>query len=93
MQKDGPKKHRKQSKHSRDPYEYKLLTYAALGQHKKIVRLLAKHPHLDVNFYDAQGDTALHKARQAGFCCINTKAAWSLYGCLAMNQDLHMQCQ
>lgn len=50
----------KSSKHGMSP-EYKLLNYAALGQYNKLRKLLHKRSHVDVDFYDAQGNTALHE--------------------------------
>ncbi len=61
MPKGRREKHRKHSKSSSEPLEYKLLTYAALGKETKVGKLLAKHTGLDVNFYDAHGNTALHQ--------------------------------
>lgn len=60
-----PKAHKdkrtKRSRHDGEPAEYRLLTYAALGQKRKIAKLFDKHAELDVNFYDAHGYTALHQ--------------------------------
>ena len=61
MPKERKDKHHKRSKQSRTSVEYKLLTYAALGQQSKITRLFSKQQDLDVNFYDAHGSTALHQ--------------------------------
>ena len=51
---------RKRSKHGA-PSEYKLLTYAALGQYNKLIKLLQKRSGIDIDFYDAQGNTPLHE--------------------------------
>ena len=59
MPKSRKEKHHKHS--SSEPIEYKLLTYAALGKHSKVAKLFAKHPEVDINFYDAHGNTALHQ--------------------------------
>ena len=61
MPKRRREKHHKHSKSNSEPLEYKLLTYAALGKETKVGKLLAKHTGLDVNFYDAHGNTALHQ--------------------------------
>ena len=61
MPKRRREKHHKHSKSSSEPLEYKLLTYAALGKEAKVEKLLAKPTGLDVNFYDAHGNTALHE--------------------------------
>ncbi|DBB11312.1 TPA: hypothetical protein ACH3X3_006741 [Trebouxia sp. C0006] len=62
MPKRRREKHHKHSKSSSEPLEYKLLTYAALGKETKVGKLLARHTRLDVNFFDAHGNTALHQA-------------------------------
>ncbi|DBA78326.1 TPA: hypothetical protein ACH3X2_008271 [Trebouxia sp. C0005] len=61
MPKGRREKHHKHSKSGSEPLEYKLLTYAALGKVTKLGKLLAKHTGLDVNFFDAHGNTALHQ--------------------------------
>lgn len=61
-----PKAHKDKRKRSRrddEPAEYRLLTYAALGQTRKVAKLLNKHTDLDINFFDAHGCTALHQVR------------------------------
>ncbi|KAL3153311.1 hypothetical protein ABBQ38_011655 [Trebouxia sp. C0009 RCD-2024] len=60
-----PKAHKDKRKRSRrddEPAEYRLLTYAALGQTRKVAKLLNKHTDLDINFFDAHGCTALHQS-------------------------------
>ncbi len=75
MPKRRREKHHKHSKSSSEPLEYKLLTYAALGKETKVGKLLAKHTGLDVNFFDAHGNTALHQvnghAVQLSFTCLH----------------------
>ncbi len=66
MPKRRKDKHHKHCSRSNEPSEYKLLTYAALGQHSKVAKLLTKHADLDINFYDAHGNTALHQVFTQG---------------------------
>ena len=61
MPKAHKEKRNKRSRHNGDPAEYRLLTYAALGQKRKVAKLFDRHAELDVNFYDAHGYTALHQ--------------------------------
>ena len=58
---------RKSNKHGPAP-EYKLLTYAALGQYNKLLKLLQKRSDIDVDFYDAQGNTPLHEVNLLSLC-------------------------
>lgn len=60
------KRHRR-NRHNSEPAEYRLLTYAALGQIRKVVKLFDRHADLDVNFYDAHGHTALHQVKTNDF--------------------------
>lgn len=58
-------KHRKHYRHSSEPVEYKLLTYAALGQQRKVVKLFDRNAGIDVNFFDAHGLTSLHQVSKS----------------------------
>ena len=67
MPKAPKNKRKRRSRHDGEPAEYRLLTFAALGQKRKVSKLFDRHADLDVNFYDAHGHTALHQVRPNGF--------------------------
>ena len=83
MPKAPKEKHRKRSTRSNEPAEYRLLTYAALGSHRKMSKLLKKHPQLDINFYDAHGSTALHQVSEllSTALCISARITHTLVFC------------
>lgn len=79
QQQSMPKAHKvkrnKRSRHDGEPAEYRMLTYAALGQKRKVAKLFDRHADLDVNFYDAHGCTALHQVQPNCFlrrCCLSS---------------------
>lgn len=72
MPKEHKEKGHKHSKRGREPAEYRLLTYAALGQQRKVAKLFERHSDLDVNFYDAHGNTALHQVSDSVALALGT---------------------
>lgn len=40
--------------------EFRLLKYSASGRHDKVERLIKKHPDIDLNSRNLDGETALH---------------------------------
>jgi hypothetical protein len=63
---EGSKKHKRKKSKKKDRGDkssLKLMLYAAVGEVKKVRKLLDKYPPPDVNTYDGEGNTALHQVR------------------------------
>jgi len=62
------RKKRKVEKVSSYRHVVKLLVLSASGDHKKVKKLLQRHPDLDVNSYNSEGFTPLHQVSQDTHC-------------------------
>eukprot|EP00884_Botryococcus_braunii_P010168 jgi/Botrbrau1/19152/Bobra.0077s0064.1 len=64
--KDEKSRKRPRSEERSEKLALKLSLYSALGEHRKVRKLLDKHPPPDVNAHDKEGITALHQAARFG---------------------------
>ena len=60
---DYPRKRKKQKLEKESSYRHvvRLLVLSASGEHKKVKKLLQRHPDLDINSYNSEGFTPLHQ--------------------------------
>ncbi|KAK9823330.1 hypothetical protein WJX72_001970 [[Myrmecia] bisecta] len=60
------KKRKKEKRDGSGRSEYKLLLYAALGDIGKLKKLISRHPQVNLDVFDAEGNTPLHQACRHG---------------------------